>query len=192
MLDEAFEAPRAVATIMVGFDRPWCIAGGWAIDLELRRVTRAHCDLEIALFRQDQHALCGHLPDCDFFYVRDGKAVKWDLREVLTLPIHEIHAVSTDGWKLEFLLNERDAIDWMYRRDTRIRRSLDKAIRRGDEGIPVLAAEIVLLYKSKSPRPQDELDFRVMHETLDPESRAWLVDALHMTSPEHPWISLLE
>jgi hypothetical protein len=92
---------------------------------------------------------------------------------------------------LKFLLNECDAIDWIYRRDQRVRRALEKTIVRGAAGIPVLAPEIVLLYKSKNPRPQDELDFRVAREMLDDESRGWLIDALRTTAPAHPWLKIL-
>ncbi|MCL4541605.1 MAG: hypothetical protein M1396_04620 [Chloroflexi bacterium] len=49
-----FTAVRPVATLLTDFDRPWFIAGGWAIDLFLGRQTRAHKDVEIAVLRQDQ------------------------------------------------------------------------------------------------------------------------------------------
>jgi DNA-binding transcriptional LysR family regulator len=56
-----FGAPLAVAGLMEGFGRPWCIAGGWAIDLFLGRQTRPHKDVEIAIFRDDQRRLFEHL-----------------------------------------------------------------------------------------------------------------------------------
>jgi hypothetical protein len=191
MLDETFDQPRAAATAMIGFDRPWCIAGGWAIDLALARATREHKDVEIAIFREDQNALREYLADWEWRVVVDGRLIAWQRAEALSLPIHELHATGADGTKLEFLLNERDTIDWIYRREARIRRPIEKAIRRGGEGIPVLAAEIVLLYKSKNPRPADELDFRAAQDLLDDESRRWLSDALSATSPDHPWKSFL-
>ena len=49
----------------------------------------------------------------------------------------------------------------------------------------------MLLYKSKNPRAQDELDLRVATELLDDESRRWLIDAIALQSPQHKWIKLL-
>src|SRR4051812_11927097 len=189
-MDDAFEQPRAAATAMIGFGHPWCIAGGWAIDLMAGRATREHKDVEIAVFRKDQHLLRSFLQDWDFFIAINQQFVSWPQEQTLSLPQHELYATSPAGAKLEFLLNERDAIDWIYRREFSVRRPIEKAIRRGREGIPVLASEIVLLYKSKTPRPQDELDFRVAREMLDDESRRWLIDALRTTAPPHPWLKI--
>jgi hypothetical protein len=191
MLDEAFEEPRAAAMVMVGFERPWCIAGGWAIDLALGRATREHKDVEIAVFREDQHQLREYLADWSWRFVAEGEFAPWRADARLELPIHELHAKSSQGISLEFLLNERDAIDWIYRRDPSIRRPVEKAIRRGAEGMPILATEIVLLYKSKNPRPADELDFRVAAEILDPEACGWLMQALRTTGSADEWLKSL-
>ena len=191
MLDEAFDQPRAAATVMVGFERPWCIAGGWAIDLLVGRATREHADVEIAVFREDQHRLREYLHDWDWRVLINGKRQRWLDERTLHLPIHELHAADPQGLSVEFLLNECDSIDWIYRRDPSIRRSLDKAIRRGRDGVPTLAPEIVLLYKSKNPRPADELDFRIAETLLDNESRGWLIESIGTTSPVHPWLKIL-
>src|SRR5438874_5871869 len=126
MLDEAFEQPRAAVSVMVGFDRPWCVAGGWAIDLALGRATREHADVEIAIFREDQHQLREYLSDWDWSAAVDHRLVTWRENQTLELPLHELHTTGPAGEKLEFLLNERDAIDWIYRRDPSIRRALEK------------------------------------------------------------------
>ncbi len=52
-----FALPLQVATLMRDFKPNWFIAGGWAIDLFLGKVTRPHQDIEIAIFRKDQLAL---------------------------------------------------------------------------------------------------------------------------------------
>jgi hypothetical protein len=36
---------------------PWCIGGGWAIDLWLGRVTRRHADVDVVILRRDQHTV---------------------------------------------------------------------------------------------------------------------------------------
>ena len=52
---------------------------------------------------------------------------------------------------------------------------------------PVLAPEIVLLYKAKRSRAIDEADFAACAPALQPDARAWLAGALAICAPEHPW-----
>ncbi|MHA2306939.1 MAG: nucleotidyltransferase domain-containing protein [Candidatus Hodarchaeales archaeon] len=40
-----------ISKLMKDFNKPWYIAGGWAIDLFLGLVTRSHQDIEIIIFR---------------------------------------------------------------------------------------------------------------------------------------------
>lgn len=181
---------RAVAAILRDLEAPWAVAGGWALDLALGRVTRAHADVDVAVFRDEQDALRTALPGWDFAAVRDGQLRPWDRGARLELPVHEVHARSPDGASasaLEFLLNERDGADWVYRRDPSIRMPLARALRLRPGGVRVLAPEVVLLYKSKAPRPTDEADFLAARPLLDAEARAWLRDALLRARPDHPW-----
>jgi hypothetical protein len=183
------ESLRRVPELMRGFSAPWCVAGGWALDLFLGRVTRAHDDVELAIFRDDQLLLRRHLRGWAFDTVADGRLVPWSSDERLVLPVHEIHARARGehGFTIEFLLNERTAENWVFRRDPRVTRPIDRAILASDQGHPILSPEIVLLYKSKSPRPKDHADFRSARDGLNPEQRSWLWHALRMVHPAHPW-----
>lgn len=175
---------------MSGFTRPWGFAGGWAIDLFANRLTRTHHDIEIAILRDHQMELRDYLRQWRFSFVIGEKLVKWDDRQMLMLPIHELHLVNPIGLKLEVLLNESDGIDWIYRREARIRLNLSKWIGRNSEGIPSLAPEIVLLYKSKNPRSRDEMDLRSIVGLMSNEQRAWLIDSLVKIDPAHEWINI--
>jgi hypothetical protein len=67
---------------------------------------------------------------------------------------------------------------------------------RTGEGIPFLAPECALLFKSKNTsnkkeRSQDQMDFEQAHAHLEPERRAWLRWALIASDPGHPWIERL-
>src|SRR2546421_1062438 len=150
----------AMMPLMRRFEAPWCIAGGWAIDLFLGQVTRPHEDLELAIYRQDQALLRRHLPDWTFHKVVDGRKMGWPADEELKHPIHEIHAHSAKHplLSLEFLLNERIADDWVFRRDRRIRMPLKDAIILAKENLPILCPAIVLLFKAKNTKPKDEAD----------------------------------
>ena len=46
---EGFDPVLEYVRLLSDFRRPWMIAGGWAIDLFLRRVTREHEDVDIAI-----------------------------------------------------------------------------------------------------------------------------------------------
>ena len=172
---------------------PWAIAGGWAIDLALGRVTRPHADVDVAVLRRDQLALRAALPGWRFQFARSGALVDWPAEQWLEHPVHEVHARSPDGTaRVELLLDECEGIEWVYRRDAAVRMPIGRAFRPGPDGIRLLAPEIVLLYKSKAPRPADEHDFGVARPLLDAEGRAWLRAAILRAAPAHPWAASLE
>ena len=183
-----------VAEILRALQQPWAVAGGWALDLAIGRATRPHADVDLAVFREDQAALRAALPGWWFDVAVGGALVPWMPGVWLELPIHEVHARPPDGVPgrpLEFLLNERAGADWVYRRDPAVRRPLSRAVLEVQGGVRVLAPEVVLLYKSKSPRPADEADFRAARPLLDAEALAWLRAALLRTTPCHAWAAAL-
>jgi len=179
---------------MHGFPALWCVAGGWAIDLFLGRVTRPHNDVELAIFRHDQGLLHRQFPDWEFRKVVAGHFAVWEADEQLSLPIHEIHAHTDKAPPLaiEFLLNERFADDWAFRRDLRVRLPLEQAVRQGDGGLPILNPAIVLLYKAKSRNTKDESDFQSVRAALETDDRRWLRAALETCNPGHHWLPLLD
>ena len=185
---------RAVTAALRDLRAPWAVAGGWAINPALGRVTRAHADVGVAVFRDDQDALRTALPAWEFAAVVGGAPAPWERGARLKLPVHEVHARPPAGappGALEFLLNERDASDWVYRRDPAVRLPLARALPPGPGGVRVLAPEVVLLYTSKAPRPSDEADFLAARPLLDAEGRAWLRDALLRARRDHPWAAAL-
>ena len=144
------------------------------------------------MWRRDQGALRPALPEWAFAVAHSGVLRPWADDEWLDPPIHEIHATRKHGTgSLEFLLNDCDDSDWVYRRDPRIRRGLDAAILWRND-IPYLAPEIVLLYKSPTPRPTDEADFRAVAAALSSEQRAWLSRAIAISNSAHHWLPELD
>ncbi len=186
----AFEDLAYINDLLGGFPQPWFIAGGWAIDLHVGRVTRPHEDVEIALLRRDQEALRTHLPDWEFHYVTPGKPglEPWEKGLRLDLPIHEVHA-SHGKADLEILLNESTGGVWRFRRMMEIARPLSKMGHKSATGLPYLAPEIVLLYKAKEPREIDEADFRVARPLLADEATEWFRISIGACYPDHPWLA---
>jgi len=89
---EPFAEPLRAAQIMIGFPHPWCICGGWAIDLFVNRVSRQHKDVDIAIGRRDQLALRSHFVAQGWALEKavDGQLAPWMEGEFIELPVHTI------------------------------------------------------------------------------------------------------
>jgi hypothetical protein len=185
-----FEVPLAVAALMRDFEKRWCVAGGWAIDLFLGRETRPHDDIEIAVWRSDQLELQKYLAGWTLKTAANGELKAWRKNGFLNLPVHAVHCFNsqTTPHFLEVLLNENEDNSWTYRRNQTISRASSKAILKSDLGIEFFAPEIVLLYKSKNPRRKDEQDFQETINFLENESKIWLRNALLISDSKHRWL----
>lgn len=197
---------------MQGFDRPWYVAGGWAIDLYLGRLRRHHKDIDISLFRQDQLAIQEHLIRRGFNSMEKivGEANErqhWPPGEELEPDTFQVFvALGRDGFaEFELLFAPTEGDEWLFRRNHRIRRHISRLGRVSEVSVPFLSPEIVLLFKSRhvhNPpadpdpkhikfRPNDEADFQEVRETLDEEQRAWLKNAIELCYPGHRWLEQL-
>jgi hypothetical protein len=183
--------PTDVARVLDGASFPWWVAGGWAMDLFLGIAIRPRKDIDIAVLRRDQAGLRSHLAGWDLRVAIPGTGlVSWSSQQPLDPPVHEVWASPGRGsvTVLEFLLNDASDTDWLYRRDHRVTYPL-ATLRTSTAGaVPVLPPEIVLLYKSKNPRPGDEIDFEATVERLSRAAAEWLSSALSLIDPHHGWI----
>ncbi len=130
-----------------------------------------------------------------------GTLRPWPPGEVLSDAIHDMFCRRTpeSPWSFQFMVDAVDGDDWVFRRDPRIRRPVTSLAGPASRpGLPVLAPEVQLLYKSgvggggSGPRPKDELDRDHLGPLLDDQQRAWLVGALTLIEPGHPWVSRLD
>jgi len=200
---------------MARLPAPWFVAGGWAIDCFLGRVTREHNDVDILVFRRDQSLLHSTLPEFPLRRViphpegltNRGTEAEWSAGERLELPIHQINVYRTADedlaradaaaanpehrWWFQIMLGETDDDDWVYRRNPEIRRPLRQIGFHPPGGLPHLAPEIVLLFKSKHMLAHDRADFESAAPAMDSESRQWLRQALVRTAPHHEWLRAL-
>jgi hypothetical protein len=117
----------------------------------------------------------------------------WNQNKFLELPVHEIHCFheTSEPQNFEVLLNERNYNEWIYRRNTKVKKPLTEIYLTTDSGIKFLRPEIVLLYKSKNPRAKDEQDFESVVKRLDAESKKWLGNALAVCDSKHHWLQKL-
>ena len=190
-----FSLPFKLTKVLTGFKKPWYIAGGWAIDLFLDKVTRKHKDIEIAIFRKHQKELYDYLNDWVLYKAipRQVKLERWKKNEWLSLPIHEIHAFSKNRRlkpiNFEILLNESNYQNWLFRRNLNILRPISKVGKVGYYGIPYLSPEIVLLYKAKEFNNLDFNDFVRSLDFLTNEELIWLNASIKECYPSHPWLN---
>ncbi|MGW7682467.1 nucleotidyltransferase domain-containing protein [Kribbella sp. NPDC054772] len=187
-------SPESVTGLFGRLTTPWWIAGGYAIELLAGRPLRPHGDIDVLLLRRDQQIVHEVLDGWDIQAADPpGTLRPWPAGEWLPFGIQDIWCREhPDGpWRIQVMLDEADGGEWTSRRDARIHRPVASLGIRTDRGIPVLAPEVQLFYKSKRKLPKDEIDFAAVLPLLDSEARRWLDESLALTAPSHPWRAAL-
>jgi hypothetical protein len=186
--------PHEAVVLLSELRAPWWIAGGWALELYLAKVTRTHKDLDVGIFRQDAKILRAALPDWDFFEAKNGVLSPLAMGDAPRADVNSLWCKRTNAsqWELEVMLDRADGDVWIFRRDGRITYPLSSAIRRNREGIAYLAPEIQLLYKARATRPEDQADFDHVVPHLTRDAQTWLRESLLRIDPEHVWIPKLK
>ncbi len=207
MADEAHQfgiwqpwQPQEVANFFATLDVPWWIAGGWAIDLFLGTQTRKHDDIDIQVLRRDQRAIRTLFAEWDLQEAHPTIPLSawpfrtWEPDQPLRAGVDDVwcRPNKTAPWAMQFMIADTNDHQWLCRRDPGITRPITSIGHRTREGIPYIAPEIQLLYKAKGRRPKDEADFMTVLPHLDQQSRTWLVQALTIVHPGHPWLTHLE
>lgn len=175
---------------------PWCVAGGWPLDLHRGEQTREHEDLEIAVpataFWQVRDALAG----CEFEAAGSGQL--WPADSPAFARTHQTWASEPDPhrprgrvYRLDVFREPARGGEWACRRDEQITLPYDRVIGRDAAGVPYLMPEIVLLFKAKQPREKDQADFAAAQPLLAMPARAWLRGVLQRLHPGHAWIGAL-
>ena len=170
--------------------REWYVCGGWAIDLYLGRVTRAHKDVDISIAREHQLEARDYLLHRGWSLEKahDGELSTWEDGEFLSKPAHTIWC-RNDAHEPGFVELQLDDFDdelFRFRRDASLTRARGRMSFKTSSGVPVLAPEIVLLYKSSATDEYAE-DFRNAAPALDASARAWLKESLAKLYASHPW-----
>jgi GNAT superfamily N-acetyltransferase len=186
--------PIQIACRLADVDRPWHVAGGWALDLwhseqGLGRL-REHSDLEIAIPRGAYRAFADALRDLEPYAAHAGAV--WPLGDAIPKRhVRQVWMAEEGAYRTDMFLEAGGDRTWVFKRDDRIRRPMGQAVARTRDGIPYLRPEAVLLYKAHLrggvARPQDEADFAAVSPHLADDEREWLAAALDTVYPNHPW-----
>lgn len=124
-----------------------------------------------------------------------GTLRPWQSGEQLPVGVHDIwcRPGADEPWRIQVMLDESCAGDWVSRRDQRIRRPVASLGSVTADGIPYLASEVQLLYKARNPRPKDEIDFAVTLPTLTESQQQWLGAALRLAyGADNAWLARLQ
>lgn len=199
-----------------GFEYAFC--GGFAIEVFLNREIRKHGDIDISAYWQDRdkiihymqslgfhvYEMCGggiahHITDVKFqikakrniFCFKDGcslvKLSPLGETDMYHLDFDHIGQLKLDF--IEFLFNNRNVDSFLYARNENISLPITQAILNRN-GIPYLAPELVLLYKSTdTERDGYRLDYESAIAEMTSEQKDWLQTALKVMNPSgHKWL----
>jgi hypothetical protein len=181
----------ATVALFAGAPFRWWISGGHALELHVGRSWRDHEDTDVGMVRHDLAALRNVLTPWDIHVAASGRLSPW-AGENLDSALHQnnlwCRRCPDAPWQLDVTIGEGDAEAWIYRRDPRVRLQWADAVLRTGDGVPYLAPDLQLLFKSKQPRAKDEVDAREVIPELDEAQRSRLSRLLR---PEHQWQALL-
>jgi hypothetical protein len=166
--------------------RRW-IAGGVALELYLGRSWRDHDDADVGICRNDAGDVYEWLAGLHLYVAAGGRLCSWDGRP-LSLDANENNVWVKDDalgpWRFDMGVDEGDVETWVYRRDHTIGRPWTEAVLTTPGGIPFLAPEVQLLFKSKGIRAKDQIDANVVLPSMEEHRRQWLDEHLPIG---HPW-----
>ena len=168
----------------------WWVSGGHALDLHVGRSWRGHEDTDVGIVRSDLGALYALLSHWDLHVAATGQLTLW-LGEPLEVARNQNNVwcrLTADGpWVLDVTIGDGSDQNWIYRRDPTVQVPWDIAVLRTTDGIPYLAPELQLLYKSKDLRRKDNIDAAEIIPSLGARQRDVLAGLL---GPAHPWQGL--
>ncbi len=175
------------------FEIDWWVAGGLAIDLFLGWESRPHDDLDLEMFRCDSERLFDVFAGWDLHTVAERAVEPWERG---TEPEPDVFAVwgragPNVPWSVEIMLADGDGAEWRYRRNNTVTMPRDQLTAITADGVRYGVPEVQLLYKASKARQKDDVDLvRVLH-LMSQRQIGWLVGALSVIDPGHPWVAVL-
>ncbi|WP_314386382.1 nucleotidyltransferase domain-containing protein [Pseudomonas brenneri] len=171
--------------------RPWCVVGGWALDLWRGEKTREHDDIEFTMLRDDFPVFRHALGDLDMYTAKSGVLTFLPVGHVPGLDIQQVWCFDpvAQAWRVDMMIESGSPEVWVYKRDGSIRFPRAKMLYWSSDGIPYLRPAAILLFKAQHVRTKDEEDFHKTLPTLPDEEVAWLRQHLLKLHPGHHWIT---
>lgn len=185
--------PCELASRLKELSLPWCIVGGWALDLWHGHQLRDHEDIEFTILRDDLAAFRACLSDMRLYSVHDGRIEYLAPDEQPEPDVFQIwcEEIASRTWRADMMIEPGSPDRWVYKREPSISAPRKEMVARTADGIPYLKPAAVLLFKAKYQRPKDEADFEHALPKLTQEDQTWLRSRLEILHPGHVWISSL-
>ena len=184
--------PREVADLLTGFDRPWWVVGGWAIEAATG-YRREHEDTDISLLACEVPALVAHLAGNWHVWNNVGGMLhplgaKWRSVDDPGSQLW-VRKDASSPWVLDIPLTPDRQGRWTNKRNPEHVADLDEVTFTAADGIRYLNPEIVMSYKAALHRPKDDVDLAATLTVLPPARRDWLRNAVNHQDPDHPWLA---
>jgi hypothetical protein len=177
----------AARTLFEPYDRPYWIAGGWAVDLHLGRTRRAHSDVDVQILARDLEEFAATFKGRGVILHdhRSGEEKVWEHGAPVEPGRNTL--ILEPGIEVMVALSEGD--EWVYHRGSgRTRRPLAEIGEFSASGIPYIRPEVVPLFKARDGRQKDDDDFADLLPTLTAAQAAWLLPRLTPPGqPQHRW-----
>lgn len=185
--------PAELARRLGDLPLPWCVVGGWALDLWHGAATREHEDLEFTVLRDDLGPFRQALGDMALFTAHDGVVAPLAAGEELAPDIAQIWCFdrAAGRWRADMMIEPGTSDVWAYKRAPAVTRPRPEMVALSADGIPYLNPAAVLLFKAKHRRSKDEADFAGALPKLPAAERRWLRERLVQLHPGHDWIAAL-
>jgi Aminoglycoside-2''-adenylyltransferase len=169
----------------------WWIVGGHALELHTGRSWRDHADLDIGVSRIDLDSLWTVLRPRDPHIAARGALTPWT-GGTLDPAAHQnglwCRTAPDNPWRFEVLVDDSTRTEWIYRRDPAVRRPWGEAVLTTADGVPYLAPELTLLFKSKHVREKDTIDAVEVIPALTPAQQHNLAALL---PSGHSWRTII-
>jgi hypothetical protein len=169
--------PAALRDVLSGFERPWWIVGGYAVEA-FTGVTREHEDIDVCIFLKDVQAFRAHLEPRYHLWSNDGGTFRFfDEKHPEPLaPLSQIwvRENASAPWIIDCILNPSVHGNWQDKRDREHVAPLDQVTWLADDGTRYLNPEIALFFKANSARATQQWDWEVAYPMLSEMQREWL------------------
>jgi len=183
--------PAGMCEFFAGFERPWWIVGGWAIEA-FTGTLREHEDVDVSILVCDVPALRAHVGDSWQLWNIASGALRplTDHWPDVQHPESQVwgRRDATSPWAFDMPLTpDRDGL-WTNKRLPDHVAPVEEVTWLAGDGIRYLNPEIVLLYKSRLERLKDARDLDHAWPLLDDRARGWLREKVALLHPGHAWL----
>lgn len=187
-------APSEVARELDGFEPPWWVVGGWAIEAATG-YRREHEDTDISILSGDVPRLLDHLRGRWHVWNNVGGVLhplggRWTQVDEPGSQLW-LRRDARSPWVLDIPLTPSAGGRWTNKLLEGHVADVDEVTWTDADGIRYLLPEIVLVYKARLRRAKDQPDFEATLPLLSDERRAWLRSALETVTPGHHWLEAL-